>query len=462
MKRPDRIVQYQLDHLEAEADFVLGDSNRLAFRIYLNPVFRFLTRHLQNFSWTVTRLLFLGHLHDGTRPHAPLSSRPVLKAASPPQKTPRILIDATQTLAYGGKTGIQRVVREIATAAAQTGDGLAVIIEDGRFVPYFRHPMLGEGIGIEENDILLLFDACWYKTDAYLPVMAEVSRRGGRIVLGIHDLIPLHYPHISKASHVEAFRKWLACALPLADAAVAVSRSVAIDVCDSLAGLALKPGFAVGWHHLGADFAVNAASPPSRELVDLCERGPFFLTVGIIEPRKAHVVALSAFEKLWEAGSDVRYMIIGPYSWGCHSVRQRILEHPEFGRRLFWLDHASDADLRHAYRNAVSLVYPSFAEGFGLPLIEAARHGLPVIASDIPVFREIGGDAIAYFEVLDPNSLADRVGEALKGKRIAPSFPILSWQDAARGLLKLVRCGDYQFSLAAKPARAISERSAIG
>jgi glycosyltransferase involved in cell wall biosynthesis len=294
-----------------------------------------------------------------------------------------------------------------------------------------------------------------------LPLMSETLRKGGRIVLGIHDLIPLHYPGLSKASDAEAFRAWLESAVPMADAIVTVSRTVAGDICEylSMSGLRHKPNLRIGWEHLGADFAADSRAAPSREIVDICDQGPFFLTVGLIEPRKGHAVALSAFEKLWTAGIDARYLIIGGCSQSSLAVRQRILRHREYGRRLFWLSKANDADLIYAYSRARSLVYPSCAEGFGLPLVEAARCGVPVIASDIPVFREIGGDSIAYFNLLDADALANRIRDALAGKTVKPSFAIMTWREATQRLLRRVRNGDYQFSLAAK---STMNRSAAG
>jgi glycosyltransferase involved in cell wall biosynthesis len=457
MNPADKIAEYRIEQLQAEVDLVLGDSNRLALRVYWNPVFRSLTYHLQNFFWTLTRLVGLGHWHDGSRPEPLLTSRPLLKNAAP-QRSPRILVDATQTFTYGGHTGVQRVVREIAAAAAASGEGLPIIIKDGRFVPYYQHPTFDEEIVPAAGDYLLLIDSVWYKPETYLPVISELSQKRCRIVLGIHDLIPLHYPWVAQnAAAAEALRAWLECAVPHADAIVTVSRSAALEIRDHVAKLDHKPDLRLGWQHLGADFAAD--SSPSQEIVDFCAKGPYFLTVGMIEPRKGQPVALAAFEKLWKRGVEVRYLMIGRYGWSAQAFHQRILNHPEYRRRLFWLDRASDADLGYAYRHAMSLVYPSFAEGFGLPLVEAARYGLPVIASDISVFREIGGKAITYFDLLDADSLAARIADAFAGKMVKPSFPIFTWQEAADGFMRIIRNGAYQLSFATKSAP--SGRSAI-
>ena len=71
--------------------------------------------------------------------------------------------------------------------------------------------------------------------------------------------------------------------------------------------------------------------------------------------------------------------------------------HPEAGRRLFWMQDASDAMLDRVYARARLLLAASLGEGFGLPLVEAARHGLPIVARDLPVFREVAGEHAYYF-----------------------------------------------------------------
>ena len=135
---------------------------------------------------------------------------------------------------------------------------------------------------------------------------------------------------------------------------------------------------------------------------------------------------------------DVRYVIVGRIGWNTLALQRRLREHPEFGRRLFWLDDASDADLHYLYPLACALVFPSFVEGFGLPLVEAAHFGARVIASDIPVFREVGGDAVAYFDTLDSASLAKRVREALAAPKLQRALPVLSWRQSAEALFALL------------------------
>jgi glycosyltransferase involved in cell wall biosynthesis len=155
------------------------------------------------------------------------------------------------------------------------------------------------------------------------------------------------------------------------------------------------------WFHLGADIAATAPSrslPPGAETV-LGQLGArkSFLMVGTLEPRKGHAEVLDAFERLWAEGHDLSLVIVGRQGWKVETLIRRLAVHPEKGRRLFWLADVSDEYLERLYAAATCLIAASYAEGFGLPLIEAAQHGLPVIARDIPVFREVAGDHACYF-----------------------------------------------------------------
>lgn len=456
-----RYYEYQIDCLLNEVEYaqrsrnILRPRNTFVSKFLEHSSIGFVRRHLQQFYWTITRLIGLGYLHDGSR--WAKRSRPLLARAQPVlaqdhvemSAGPRVLIDVTITHRNNHKTGIPRVAREIAKAAIANGSALPVVIENGRLVSYFRHPDLPDVVEIRRGDRYLLLDAGWCIPDEYEAILNEVSRCGGSNICCIYDLVPLLYRGVAEPASRKIFRDWLKICLSHCDAVVTISNSVAEDFKNYVSAnkLSCKPSLRVGWFHLGADFAVEAEKAVSKQVQDICTKAPFFVTVGTIEPRKNHAVALAAFDLIWNAGVDVQYVIVGRSGWLVHALRDRILRHPEFGRRLFWLEHAEDTDLHFLYRHATALIQPSIAEGFGLPIVEAAHFGTPVIASDIRIFREIGGESISYFDPMDPQALAMRIQEALIAPRVAPSITPLSWKEATERLLRLVKDETYPYML---------------
>jgi glycosyltransferase involved in cell wall biosynthesis len=442
----DSYESYQIEFLLNEIKYTERINNSFVWRIndFLGVKFR--SRYLRQFYWTITRFCGFGYLHDGSRSPA----RPILVQEHVALKDgPRILLDVTETHRNKMKTGVQRVVSEIAKASVANGDALPVIIENGHLTSYFRHPDLPERVEISEGDRYVVLDTGFSLPQEYLPVIQEVVQRGGRAIYCIYDLIPLLYPGMLASRTSHALRDWLETSLPYCDAVVTISKSVADDFLDYVLAkdVPCNPALRVGWFHLGVDFAAKKDGSASQHVRAICEKTPFFLTVGTLEPRKNHVVALAAFDLLWRAGVDVHYVITGKMGWLLHALRDRIMRHPEFGRRLFWLHAADDTDLSHLYRHAAALIQPSIAEGFGLPIVEAAHYGTPVIASDIRVFREIGGAALAYFDPMDPHALAECIRAALIAPRIAPSITLLSWGQATERLIALVKDETYAYSL---------------
>jgi glycosyltransferase involved in cell wall biosynthesis len=193
------------------------------------------------------------------------------------------------------------------------------------------------------------------------------------------------------------------------------------------------PGGRIEYFPLGSDFGTVAKGEPSKAVRGIFGHAfsPTFLVVGTLEPRKSQATVLDAFELLWQRGDASRLILVGREGFGSHVLARRILRHPERGRRLIWLSKASDADLELCYRNATALINVSRHEGFGLPIVEAQHRGLAVIASDIPVFREVGGDRVAYVPPDDEIALAKAIEGALRPLPQRSPEPAIAWSWAS-------------------------------
>lgn len=244
------------------------------------------------------------------------------------------------------------------------------------------------------------------------------------------------------------FTKWIDTVIQ-SHGAVCISKQTAEDLecwitknASNLAG-----AFAVDWNHLGSDIVqvtqIRNCALESDGLLPLLREGESFVMIGTLEPRKGHVQVLDAFEQLWHSGADINLVIVGKQGWMVEDLVARLSDHIERNKRLFWLQGISDKYLRKIYTASTCLIAASYGEGFGLPLVEAAQYKLPIIARDIPVFREVAGDYAWYFSADTPDELADSIRDWLVAyeKDEHPKtddMSWLTWKESADNLLSIL------------------------
>ncbi len=386
------------------------------------------------------------------RPSAAALYESLLQPLFPRQ---RILVDVTHIAAGDLQTGIQRVVRNIVRwlyCSNRPGfDVVAVRLESGRLVEasqWLRSEGLlaaadppAEGLAPRWGDVLLMLDSSWARIDDYVLLFEEVRRHNGKVYTVIYDLLPIRYPHLFVEGGAAWFMGWLDKAVRESDGCICISRAM----CDELqAYLRLRKTGAparLGYWHLGCDLPPAIAVAESGR-VRRATDGRSLLMVGTIEPRKNHALALDALELLWSRGVDVALCIAGKPGWNVTQFMSRMAAHVESGRRLHFIDDPTDEELRYVYAHSTALLLPSTGEGFGLPLIEAAQFGTPIIASDIPVFREIAGEHATYFPLGTADALASMLERWLAAPResIPQSghMPRLTWEQSAERLLDVV------------------------
>jgi alpha-1,2-rhamnosyltransferase len=296
------------------------------------------------------------------------------------------------------------------------------------------------------GDQLVLLDSSWHAN--FFPLAEQLKREGVGIISVIYDLIPLTHPQFCDAGLVKVFNDWFDWIARTADGYVAISTTIRDQVREEMLCRIGTQQVGQRWFdyfYLGSELDLSEADAKvDRGLLDMFQTtDPVFLMVSTIEPRKNHAYLLEAFELAWATGSKARLCIVGKIGWKCDALIERIRQHPELNRRLFMYNSLSDKSLEHAYSHATALVFPSHVEGFGLPLVEAMQRKLPAMASDIPVFREIGGDYMAYFDLANPQSLSDLV----TGMDRTSEFPAalgleqwrwLSWREASAQLVERI------------------------
>jgi glycosyltransferase involved in cell wall biosynthesis len=229
---------------------------------------------------------------------------------------------------------------------------------------------------------------------------------GARPVFFIHDLIPISHPEYFRPGEKGLHHDIVRNALGMAHGIIVNSRVTEAALREYAARIGMRcPPTAV------APLApsVMAARAPGPPPIDK----PYFVCVGTIEPRKNHLLLLHLWRQLVERLGDAapRLYVIGQKGWECENIVD-LLERCETLQGYVFEDNAcGDAKLAGILHHARALLMPSFAEGYGLPVAEALAAGVPVIASDLPAFREIGGDVPEYADPVDGRGWSELVLE---------------------------------------------------
>ena len=163
-----------------------------------------------------------------------------------------------------------------------------------------------------------------------------------------------------------------------------------------------------------------------------------FLIVSTVEPRKGHKQLLEAFNILWQNPSTkhLTLSIVGKKGWMIQETMNMINNHPLLNKNLFYKGYVTNQELQECYTNADCIIVASEAEGYGLPLIEAAHYNKPIIAREIAVFKEVAQDYPTYFKnTKNPQDIADAIKNFItKPKTKNATLNTITWLQNAEKL----------------------------
>jgi glycosyltransferase involved in cell wall biosynthesis len=372
---------------------------------------------------------------------------------------PQLLLDISELVQRDAGTGIQRVVKSLLAELIQSPpDGFRIepvyASADGplgyryarqftlKFLGCPTHALQDEWVNASSGDIFVGLDLQPAIVSKQAGFYRKLRRMGVRVEFVVYDLLPVTLPDYFHPGALEGHERWLNVVAEN-DGALCISGAVGNELTTWMSSKAsdrLAAGFSVRSFHLGADFgeAVSTLSPLGLDgaLRSAIAAQPSFLMVGTLEPRKQHSQVLEAFEKLWARGVHAALVVVGKQGWMVEALIERLQSHPELGKRLFWIRQADDQQLLEIYAASACLIAASEGEGFGLPLIEAARHRLPILARDIPVFREVAGNHAHYFSG-EAADLAEALSRwldlyATNNHPVSDGVCCLTWAESAR------------------------------
>lgn len=218
---------------------------------------------------------------------------------------------------------------------------------------------------------------------------------GAGMSVMIHDLIPMQFPEYNRPGEDDRHRRRIASVAKLADSITVPSGQVAADLRPFVPAHVPIAPIAHGLHVWGRG---TAAPHDGTQMQD-----PYFVCIGTIEPRKNHLLLLNIWRELSQTlgAATPRLLIIGRRGWENENIIDMLDRCPAIASSVSEKNELDDRDVAHLLGNARALLFPSFTEGFGLPLLEALALDTPIVCSDLPVFREIAGDAAHYLHPLD-------------------------------------------------------------
>ena len=391
-------------------------------------------------------------------------SSALAKSFQPLVRKSQLLVDVSELVVRDAKTGIQRLVRSIIKhwLDYQNPDyRIELVYTRPESSTYYyarhftldflgcpKHSLEDEPIDFGVGDIFFALDLQPSSQVKHKAFFRMLRQRGVQVKFMVYDLLCINARQYFPTGAADAFTAWLKVVAE-SDAAICISRAVSNELSEWIEKNSVPQThpFSNQWFHLGSDMESSKPTtgiPKSADLVlDALLSRTNFLMVGTLEPRKGHEQVLMAFEQLWKDGIDVSLTIVGKKGWLTEALVKRLKAHPEQNVRLFWLDSASDEYLAQIYAASDCLIAASYGEGFGLPLIEAARYGLPLLIRDIPVFREVAENNATYFSANTPFELSQAISNWLNAKSAghcieSQGIKHCSWEQSAQKLYAIV------------------------
>lgn len=373
---------------------------------------------------------------------------------------PRLLVDVTYMVdgdTYGGISNVvQSISKELimnySTCLEFTQFLSKKVITANRYTAQLASkpkPMVrimeDQQLSYNNGDMLLLLAPSWDSTKYARNAIKQIHEHNGRVYGIIYDLFPIKYPELfDSRSFIDCFTIWHNMMLERCDGVICISKTVAEGVFEyyKTSGIKRSTPFKIFSFHLGADFnRVNSSKPVRVKITDFVKDSECFLMVGTLEPRKGHIVALKAIEELITQGLNIKLLILGHNGWKNEKIKEALKNLPAQAKaRVLWISDASDEEVCYAYRNATALIAASKDEGCGLPLVEAGHFGLPIICSDIPIFREVTENNATFFKPMDSGDLSCVISKWLESENHPDSskIRIYSWNEAAKEILDII------------------------
>lgn len=292
-----------------------------------------------------------------------------------------------------------------------------------------------------ESDVIVVLGGIWGFPD-FMKSLQRMRKAGAKVLFFIHDIIPEKLPWLVAEGAAPVFQKWLRQAYEMADGIITNSRYTEADVKRDMKEKGHDLPVAAA--QLAHEFMPSPGVPkPPRTSVVQIIQSPYVLCIGTIEGRKN----LWALVRVWEAlGRDLglktpRLVLAGKYGWGLDEFQDFMRATGNVGGLVTVVDRPSDSEIVRLIENCMFTVYPSFYEGWGLPIGESLWLGKTCVASNTSSMPEVGQDMCAYVDPSDLSDMMEGIKRMLADPEYRASFEqridrtrLRTWEDFSRSL----------------------------
>lgn len=378
-----------------------------------------------------------------------------------------IFYDVTEIVRLDRKTGIQRVTKKIFESLQRrppSGWRMCPVFgetQTGRFycVEDFLHSNFvnfDQEVFPKADDVYLCVDLNYQLSTALAEKINSYKEQGVPIIFVVYDIFPVQYPEwyngqdqwFDGEDFVELFSKWLRNITTISSGLVCISRTTKENLVKWAIQADGQPRNlpAIEYYYNASDLIEQNRHKLKTSLTSFLNNirdKKTFLMVGTIEPRKGHKLAVDAFSRLWKQNTDVNLVIVGKLGWNMQAVYEQMITHVEYEKKLWVLSGIDDTFLSALYESSTALLALSMDEGFGLPLIEAASFGLPIVARNTPIFYEVCGNSAYYYSGQTSDELCKCLKDWLElySRRAHPKstgITVLDWNKSAAMLLSCI------------------------
>jgi glycosyltransferase involved in cell wall biosynthesis len=229
-------------------------------------------------------------------------------------------------------------------------------------------------------------------------------------VVTLHDMTFFLYPEFHKKFNVFFFTKMIRISLRFCDRIICVSEATKNDVLELL-----KPKNTVSQKiiviplgvDLGGKVIIDENNTNILKRNNLSQK-KYLLFIGTIEPRKNIKSILIAYSRLSESFSEYKLVVVGRKGWHYKDIYQKVAE-LKLGDKIVFTDFVTETEKNILLKSCYLFLYPSFYEGFGIPVLEALSFGIPTITSNISSMPEVAGDAAILINPYNDQELTDAI-----------------------------------------------------